>query len=297
MSASPSPIGNGAARRAHEREQALDITRSWIVEAPAGSGKTGLLIQRYLKLLADDSVETPDQVLAITFTNKATAELRERVLGRLEHAATNATPANEFDRLTQPLARAVLDRDRALNWNILAQPDRLNIRTIDSLCSEIARSLPVLSGSGGRQSPVTDAEPLYALAAQRSFLQLGGNDPALNAALRLILLHRDGNLADCEALLGEMLARRDQWGELVPLGRRELDDEYLDANTLPLLQRALEQAIRAAITQLARSIPPDLLERLCEAAAEMAHLDGYNGRPSPNALWAHRYATPDLTAA
>ncbi len=86
---------------------------------------------------------------------------------------------NEFDRLTQPLARAVLARDRALDWNILAQPDRLNIRTIDSLCAEIARSLPVLSGCGGRQSPVTDAEPLYALAAQRTFLQLGGSDPAL----------------------------------------------------------------------------------------------------------------------
>ena len=62
--------------------------------------------------------------------------------------------------------------------------DRLNIRTIDSLCSEIARSLPVFSGSGGRQSPSTDAAPLYALAARRTFLQLGGNDPALNAALR-----------------------------------------------------------------------------------------------------------------
>jgi ATP-dependent exoDNAse (exonuclease V) beta subunit len=291
-----SPQSATAPPDAHEREQALDISQSWIVEAPAGSGKTGLLIQRYLKLLADDSVETPDQVLAITFTNKATAELRERVLGRLENAASNAAPANEFDRLTQPLARAVLERDRALNWNILAQPDRLNIRTIDSLCSEIARSLPVLSGSGGRQSPVTDAEPLYALAAQRTFLQLGGSDPALNAALRLILLHRDGNLADCEALLGEMLARRDQWGELVPLGRRELDDEYLDANILPLLQRALEQAIRAAIAQLARSLPPDLLERLCEAAAEMAHLDGYNGRPSPIALWAHRDDLPGLTS-
>jgi ATP-dependent helicase/nuclease subunit A len=37
---------------AAEREQALDITRSFIVEATAGSGKTGLLIQRLLKLLA-----------------------------------------------------------------------------------------------------------------------------------------------------------------------------------------------------------------------------------------------------
>ncbi len=278
---------------ATERTQALDIRASWIIEAPAGSGKTGLLIQRYLKLLADESVESPEQVLAITFTQKATAEMRDRVLAQLQSAANEEEAANSFDCETRPLAAAALTRDRARNWQLLDQPARLNIRTIDSVCSDIASSLPLLSGSGGRRSTVEDATPLYLTAARLTFLQLGGSDLELGRALRLILLHRDGNLPECEELLAGMLEHREQWGDLVPLGRQKLEDAWLDANVLPRLELALEHAICAALTQLAKTIPAAVLSQLTTAAAEMAHIAGYKGALSPIAICAGRHTSPE----
>src|ERR1700727_1169225 len=155
------------------RERALDVDRSWIVEAPAGSGKTGLLIQRFLKLLGHDSVGEPEQVLAITFTKKATQEIRDRVMEQLESAAQKIPlkRTGEFERTTRTLAESVLERDEMLGWGLLERPRRLRVRTIDSVGQEIAASLPGLSGSRGELRPVEDAALLYGEAARRTLME------------------------------------------------------------------------------------------------------------------------------
>ena len=194
------------------------------------------------------------------------------VLEQLAAAAAEPAPAeNDFQAETRELARAVLARDRQLGWALADHPHRLNIRTIDSVCAEIARTLPYLSGSGGRLTPAEDAGPLHREAARRTLLLLGTGDAAFDTALRDLLLHRDGNLAECETLLANMLSLRDQWGDLVPLTGPQLDEAWLDANVLPRLELALDHAIRAVLTPLARGLP--------RRSPRRAHLSRRRPRP------------------
>src|SRR5438270_12668569 len=118
---------------AAQREQALDPADSFIVQAPAGSGKTELLIQRYLVLLA--RVERPEEITAITFTRKAAAEMRKRILEVLRLARREPRPAAPYRARTWELGRAVLERSDALGWAIEQGASRLRVQTIDALCA------------------------------------------------------------------------------------------------------------------------------------------------------------------
>ena len=154
------------------RKKALDVSRSFIVQAPAGSGKTELLIQRYLALLP--TVEEPEQIIAITFTRKAAAEMRGRVLESLRNAAAGKMPTESHEQTTHRLALQALTRDKEKDWNLIKQPQRLRINTLDALNVWLAQKLPLLSGGvAGASLLETSAQELYSLAAQRVLYQLG----------------------------------------------------------------------------------------------------------------------------
>ena len=280
------------------RAEALDTQSSFIVEAPAGSGKTGLLVQRYLKLLLDDQLQHPEEVLAITFTNKATAELLERVLQQLHRAQTAEAydETSDFLREFRELALAVLARDAARNWRILDNPQRLNIRSIDSVAKGIADAVPVLSGSGGRRDLLQQAQPLYAAAAHRTILQLGGSDPDLHSALRDLLLHRDASLQDTEALLASMLANREQWGTLIPLDSAALTDARLDAEVRPRLEKTLEDIVCGGLTQALRHMPDSALLELSSYATNWSRYPGYKGAINPLSICASLSGPPAAKA-
>jgi ATP-dependent exoDNAse (exonuclease V) beta subunit len=153
------------------RDRALDPKGSFIVQAPAGSGKTSLLVARFLKLLA--LANKPEEVLAITFTRKAAAEMRKRVLEKLPNPGEIA--------------------------------HRLRIQTIDALSASLTRQMPVLARFGAQPEIVEDASELYLEAAFKTLGDFGNPDVVR------VLAHLDNNLSTAAELLAGMLHKRDQW--------------------------------------------------------------------------------------
>lgn len=238
-----------------ERDQARNPDYSWIVQAPAGSGKTELLTQRMLGLLA--RVEHPEEIIAITFTRKAAAEMRHRLIQRLQSAATGPDEEREpHEQVSHELALAVLKNDSKRGWNLLEQPSRLRVRTIDGLCSELARQLPVLSGLGGGQQISEDPEVLYRAAAAKTMAALEDSTDPLQADVIRVLDRYDNKYDRLVELLTRMLGHREQWiGHLLDIQT----DVGFDRDGL---EEALCLLIETELKTARDLIPDDVLTKL-----------------------------------
>jgi ATP-dependent exoDNAse (exonuclease V) beta subunit len=276
---------------ARARERALEVGHSFIVQAPAGAGKTELLVRRFLALLA--TVQEPESILAITFTRKAAAEMRDRILGALRavHAPDPVRPLHER---TLELARAALEADRARGWELLAQPGRLRIQTIDALNLGLARRLPLLSGLGAGLGVEEDARDLYRLAAERLLEQLPQGLPRDSAAVATLLAHLDNRVERFIELVIEMLTRREAWLPVLPAAADEAEDEE---RLRARLEQAREQLVRAHLESLARAFPPELLRDAGGVARIAARNLAKAGQDSAILAWHETAALPDDTLA
>jgi ATP-dependent helicase/nuclease subunit A len=214
------------------RLRALSPQQSFIVQAPAGSGKTELLTQRYLRLLA--TVEQPEQILAITFTRKAASEMRNRILQALARARAER-PSKTHEAQTWELAQAALTADSNFGWQLETHPSRLRIQTIDALNASLSRRLPLLAGTGAAMEVADDIWPLYEAVCERLLQQLGdGSKESL--LLETVLLHLANRVPSFVSMLCELLARRDHWLPLLITHRNDAD-----------LRGSIEHTLRAAI--------------------------------------------------
>ncbi|MEN0035960.1 MAG: UvrD-helicase domain-containing protein [Cellvibrio sp.] len=225
------------------RFDALDPQTSFAVSAPAGSGKTGLLTQRVLTLLA--YCDEPEEVLAITFTRKAAGEMQDRIMHALWQAADQPEPQDPHAHRTWQLAQKVLQRDRELQWNLLQSPQRLRVQTIDSLCRSITKQLPLASGIGAQPDTLEDADQAYRLAVRELFKLLEQESPLRDELTRL-LRHLDNNLQAVENLLISLLAKREQWLGVLLQARHEDAREYLERVLRDVVCEHLEQ-VEAAL--------------------------------------------------
>ena len=166
------PLPDGAARAA-----ATDPARNIVLEASAGTGKTRVLVERYVNLLRA-GVE-PDHILAVTFTRKAAAEMRQRIIDRLKEASR----LSEFD---------------AGRWRDLkSRLGDIAISTIDAFCLSLLREFPLEA----------DVDPGFELAADTDVPRL--MEESLDGAFRICrgLASEDDDVALVFAQLGERRLR------------------------------------------------------------------------------------------
>ena len=118
-----------------EQAQAINFPGSVAISAGAGSGKTRVLAERVVRLI--EQGVSPSAIAAVTFTEAAAAELRERIRRYVEHRASE---------------------DPAQWQDVLAELALMQVSTIHSLCGRIAREHPVESGAGLGFTVLDDAE-------------------------------------------------------------------------------------------------------------------------------------------
>jgi ATP-dependent exoDNAse (exonuclease V) beta subunit len=249
------------------RREALDPTRSFIVQAPAGSGKTELLTQRFLRLLA--TVRAPEQIVAITFTRKAAAEMRQRILQALALAA-GAPPTSAHKRTTWELAAAVREADVRYGWQLEQQPSRLRIQTIDAFSATLARRLPVLAGTGSAVEPTNDSYVLYEAACQHLIGRLGDGS-AVSMQLERLIVHLGNRVDRLIDLLSQLLAKRDQW--LHPIVRAQ-NTANLRATLEDTLRRVVDRQLTLMRDSLGDGRAQELFALARYAAGNLLANDG-----------------------
>ena len=181
---------------------------SFIVQAPAGSGKTSLLVKRFLNRLLD--VKSPKEVLALTFTNKAAAEMAQR----LKEALEGKSEDNEIKKIVEKISKHALKN----KWDE-GYIDSLMVMTIDKLALRLIKQTPILSSSGVNFLTDEDPDDLYRETIRETITS--------NAENHLLFKYFDYDYHKLTEQLLALISKRDQWLPIVS-GLLRSDDKNIE---------------------------------------------------------------------
>ncbi len=244
------------------RIRALDPSQSFIVQAPAGSGKTELLIQRYLRLLG--TVDKPEQILAMTFTRKAAGEMKARIIESLRRAEKENPPEEPHQRLNWDLARNALQQNEKCRWDLLENPARLKIQTIDSFCMSLVRQMPLLSKLGGPLTPEDNATDMYQETARRLLLKTEAKS-SQGERIRRLLEHLDASKPGFLTHMVDLLFKRDQW--MTPF----FEKFSISSATRYFFEEPLQDLITAKLEDIRSEFPSIIMKALVPLARYSAN--------------------------
>ena len=190
------------------RLRAVDPAHNVVLEASAGTGKTYVLVQRYLNLLRHGI--DPVNILAITFTRKAAAEMRARILAELKRRAAASAD------------------DRQLWRDMRERSADIAISTIDAFCLSLLHEFPLEANidPGFELADETQAPRLMEEALDRA-LDIGRGLSRTDPYVRLLFAElRESRLREAlETMIERRLVVEDALERALRLGPRDLTAE------------------------------------------------------------------------
>ena len=165
---------------------------SFILEAPAGSGKTSILTKRFLSLLLQ--VKRPTEIIALTFTNKAAQEMKNRIRSALNNASKDKDLKNIIDKIKKKANKQ--------NWREDFQA-QLRIMTIDKLALQVINQAPILDNSGLNYQTDENPDEIYMQAINESL-----NESKYASS---ILDYVENDYRKLSSQLINIIKKRDQW--------------------------------------------------------------------------------------
>ena len=217
------------------RDFATDPRHNVVLEASAGTGKTSVLVWRFINLLK--AGVDPGNILAITFTRKAAAEMRERIIRELKDAAARS----EFDKA---------------RWNeIRGRLDEIGISTIDAFCLSLLREFPLEA----------DLDPGFDMADETEVPRLV--EEALDRSLRIFAALAKGE-PDVALVLAQLGVSRTREGLASLLERRLVAwnalDRFLIRGPSDLTAEVVCRRAGTALQDALRAVPGGLARFLAD---------------------------------